>query len=86
VAPLPRRNGCGRSADALDQLGIVEHVTLDPSITRGLDYYTGVVFETFLTGIESIGSVCSGGRYDDLVSLYSKESMPGLVRRSGSID
>jgi histidyl-tRNA synthetase len=65
-------------ADALDQLGIVEHVTLDPSITRGLDYYTGVVFETFLTGIESIGSVCSGGRYDDLVSLYSKESMPGV--------
>jgi histidyl-tRNA synthetase len=65
-------------AGALDRLGIAEHVTIDPSITRGLDYYTGVVFETFLTGIESIGSVCSGGRYDDLVSLYSKESMPGV--------
>lgn len=53
-------------------------VVLDPSITRGLDYYTGIVFETFLTGASDIGSVCSGGRYDDLVALYSKESMSGV--------
>ncbi len=58
--------------------GVAESVRLDPSITRGLDYYTGVVFETFLGGIESIGSVCSGGRYDDLVLLYSKQAMPGV--------
>jgi histidyl-tRNA synthetase len=63
---------------AIAELGLGDVVTVDPSITRGLDYYTGVVFETFLDGAEQIGSVCSGGRYDDLVSLYSKEEMPGV--------
>ncbi|MDR1373558.1 MAG: histidine--tRNA ligase [Treponema sp.] len=51
---------------------------LDPSITRGLDYYTGVVFETFLVRLPEIGSVCSGGRYDDLAGLYSKEKLSGV--------
>jgi len=53
---------------------------LDPSITRGLDYYTGVVFETFLNELPEIGSVCSGGRYDNLCALYSKDkdSMCGV--------
>jgi histidyl-tRNA synthetase len=46
---------------------------LDPSITRGLDYYTGVVFETFLNELPGIGSICSGGRYDNLAGLYSKD-------------
>ena len=52
--------------------------TLDPSITRGLDYYTGVVFETFLTELPDIGSVCSGGRYDNLAGLYSKTAISGV--------
>lgn len=64
--------------NALEQLDLTETVRLDTSITRGLDYYTGIVYETFLTGAEGIGSVCSGGRYDDLVTLYSNESMPGV--------
>ncbi|MCF7927651.1 MAG: histidine--tRNA ligase [Spirochaetales bacterium] len=51
---------------------------IDPSITRGLDYYTGVVFETFLEDLPSLGSVCSGGRYNDLAGLYTKESLPGV--------
>ena len=51
---------------------------LDPSITRGLDYYTGVVFETYLDGLESFGSICSGGRYNDLASLYTKKVIPGV--------
>ncbi|MDR2185605.1 MAG: histidine--tRNA ligase [Treponema sp.] len=51
---------------------------LDPSITRGLDYYTGVVFETFLDKLPEIGSVCSGGRYDDLAGLYSREKLSGV--------
>jgi histidyl-tRNA synthetase len=51
---------------------------LDPSITRGLDYYTGVVYETFLNDAPEIGSVCSGGRYDNLAGLYSKESISGV--------
>ena len=52
--------------------------TLDPSITRGLDYYTGVVFETFLTELPGIGSICSGGRYDNLAGLYSKKAISGV--------
>jgi histidyl-tRNA synthetase len=51
---------------------------IDPSITRGLDYYTGMVFETFLKDNPGIGSVCSGGRYNDLASLYTKEKIPGV--------
>jgi len=53
---------------------------LDPSITRGLDYYTGVVFETFLNELPDIGSICSGGRYDNLCGLYSrdKDSISGV--------
>lgn len=51
---------------------------LDPSITRGLDYYTGVVYETFLNDLPSIGSVCSGGRYDNLAGLYTKTKLPGV--------
>jgi len=50
-----------------------EPFILDPSITRGLDYYTGVVFETFLNELPGIGSICSGGRYDNLAGLYSKD-------------
>lgn len=51
---------------------------LDPSITRGLDYYTGVVYETFLNKLPSIGSICSGGRYDNLAGLYMKDKVPGV--------
>ena len=51
---------------------------LDPSITRGLDYYTGIVYETFLNELPNIGSVCSGGRYNNLASLYTKEELPGV--------
>jgi len=53
-------------------------VQFDTSIARGLDYYTGIVFETRLDDLPGIGSVCSGGRYDDLASLYTKERLPGV--------
>jgi histidyl-tRNA synthetase len=62
----------------MNEWGDGDFFTLDPSITRGLDYYTGVVFETFLTGIPDIGSICSGGRYDNLAGLYSKNSISGV--------
>lgn len=61
-----------------EAVGIQNRLVLDPSITRGLDYYTGVVFETFLDKLPNIGSICSGGRYDNLASLYSKEVIPGV--------
>lgn len=62
----------------LESLGVADGFVLDPSITRGLDYYTGIVYETFLDELPGIGSVCSGGRYDDLVSKFSKERMSGV--------
>jgi histidyl-tRNA synthetase len=58
--------------------GTAASFVLDPSITRGLDYYTGVVYETFLNELPGIGSVCSGGRYDDLAGLYSRENLSGV--------
>jgi len=60
------------------ELGIQDLVVLDPSITRGLDYYTGIVYESFLRDLPEIGSVCSGGRYNDLASIYTKEHIPGV--------
>ncbi|MDR3335365.1 MAG: histidine--tRNA ligase [Treponema sp.] len=58
--------------------GTADSFVLDPSITRGLDYYTGIVYETFLNELPGIGSVCSGGRYDNLAGLYSKEQVSGV--------
>ncbi|MDY0169711.1 MAG: histidine--tRNA ligase [Thermoguttaceae bacterium] len=55
-----------------------ERLAIDVSIARGLDYYTGTVFETFLDDIPGIGSVCSGGRYDNLAELYTKQELPGV--------
>ncbi len=55
-----------------------ERIKIDVSIARGLDYYTGVIFETTLDELPSIGSVCSGGRYDNLAGLYTKEHLPGI--------
>ena len=55
-----------------------ERLQLDVSIARGLDYYTGTIVETFLNALPAIGSVCSGGRYDDLAALYTKQRLPGI--------
>jgi len=55
-----------------------ERVGLDLSIARGLDYYTGTIYETFLVEQPEIGSVCSGGRYDNLAGLFTKQRLPGI--------
>jgi len=55
-----------------------ERLKLDFSIARGLDYYTGIVLETFLDRLPAIGSVCSGGRYDNLAELYTDQQLPGI--------
>ncbi len=55
-----------------------DRIKLDPSIARGLDYYTGVIFETTLDDLPGIGSICSGGRYDNLAGLYTKQHLPGI--------
>jgi histidyl-tRNA synthetase len=51
---------------------------LDLAIARGLDYYTGTIYETFLSDLPGIGSVCSGGRYDNLAELFTKQELPGV--------
>lgn len=51
---------------------------IDLSIARGLDYYTGTVYETSLDGYPELGSICSGGRYDNLTEFYSNRKMPGV--------
>jgi histidyl-tRNA synthetase len=73
--PLRRLEALWR---CIEECGLEEFILFDPAITRGLDYYTGVVFETFLTDLPDIGSVCSGGRYNDLASLYTREKLPGV--------
>ena len=55
-----------------------EHFSLDLTIVRGLDYYTGTVYETLLKNYPEIGSICSGGRYDNLAEHYTKEKLPGV--------
>lgn len=51
---------------------------MDLTIARGLDYYTGTVYETFLDDYREIGSVCSGGRYDNLAGFYTDRNLPGV--------
>ncbi len=55
-----------------------EAIQLDVSIARGLDYYTGAIFETFLGDLPTIGSICSGGRYDNLAGLFTRQELPGI--------
>jgi histidyl-tRNA synthetase len=65
--------------DGVRQAGVPEgRVVIDPSIARGLDYYTGIVLESFLDDLPALGSICSGGRYDNLAGLYTKQSLPGV--------
>ena len=55
-----------------------KNFAVDLSIARGLDYYTGTVYETFLNDYREVGSVCSGGRYDNLAENYTKQKLPGV--------
>lgn len=65
--------------DMLKNLGVPEsHYAVNFSIARGLDYYTGTVYETTLNDYPQIGSICSGGRYENLASHYSKSKLPGV--------
>ncbi len=55
-----------------------ENFKIELSIARGLDYYTGTVYETFLNEYRSLGSICSGGRYDNLAEYYTDKKLPGV--------
>jgi histidyl-tRNA synthetase len=90
---LQRLDALGQGSDTFNQgiaelrevlelvhaLGVPESdYCLNFSIARGLDYYTGTVYETMLDGYQQIGSICSGGRYEDLASHYTKSKLPGV--------
>lgn len=90
---LARLDALGQGSDTFNQgiaelrevlelvhaLGVPESdYCLNLSIARGLDYYTGTVYETVLDDFSQIGSICSGGRYDDLASHYTKSKLPGV--------
>ena len=90
---LARLDALGQGSDTFNQglaelrevlelvkaLGVPESAyCLNFSIARGLDYYTGTVYETQLNGYPQIGSICSGGRYEDLASHYTKSKLPGV--------
>ena len=63
----------------LDSFGVpADHFKIDLTIARGLDYYTGTVYETTLDDYPEIGSVCSGGRYDNLAEYYTDRQLPGV--------
>ena len=63
----------------LAAMGLPEsRYAINLSIARGLDYYTGIVYETLLDGYPQIGSICSGGRYENLASHYTKSRLPGV--------
>lgn len=76
------QDGVARLNDVLSGVraaGVPEaRLKLDVSIARGLDYYTGTIYETFLNALPTIGSVCSGGRYDNLAELYTDQELPGI--------
>jgi histidyl-tRNA synthetase len=90
LAQLPDITGGNETAAAgIERLSEIYHgalaagvpaarLKLDVAIARGLDYYTGVIFETTLDDLPGIGSVCSGGRYDNLAELYTKQHLPGI--------
>ena len=90
VARLKSFAGCNEVFDAgLEELTTVigyiagfgvpsDYYKIDLSIARGLDYYTGTVYETFIKNHPEYGSVCSGDRYDNLAVYYTKKSLPGV--------
>ena len=68
-----------RVAEYLPEFGVPqESFAVDLTIARGLDYYTGTVYETLLLDHPEIGSVCSGGRYDNLAEYYTDRQLPGV--------
>jgi histidyl-tRNA synthetase len=78
VRGRPRRAARG-PAQLVKALGVAEsRYALNLSIARGLDYYTGIVYETTLDAHPQIGSICSGGRYENLASHYTKSKLPGV--------
>lgn len=62
----------------LDSMGVLNKIQFDFSLARGLDYYTGVIYEAVLTDTNRVGSISGGGRYDGLIGMFSGKSIPSV--------
>uniref|UniRef100_A0A804PU35 Histidine--tRNA ligase, cytoplasmic n=1 Tax=Zea mays TaxID=4577 RepID=A0A804PU35_MAIZE len=63
---------------ALDKANAISKITFDLSLARGLDYYTGVIYEAVFKGAAQVGSIAAGGRYDNLVGMFSGKQIPAV--------
>ncbi|MEE8143424.1 MAG: histidine--tRNA ligase [Planctomycetota bacterium] len=68
----------GEVLDLVEAAGELDRVVIDPSIARGLSYYTGIIYETIIEALPAFGSVMSGGRYDELLGMFSKQQIPAV--------
>jgi histidyl-tRNA synthetase len=86
LALLQEMKSCAHGLDelrqivqAIRQFGVPDSAfAVDLGVVRGLDYYTGTIYETTLTQYPELGSICSGGRYDDLASYFTDTRLPGV--------
>lgn len=62
----------------LESMGVLSKIQFDFSLARGLDYYTGVIFEAVLTDTNRVGSISGGGRYDGLIGMFSGKEIPSV--------
>jgi len=62
----------------LDAFGVLDRISFDFSLARGLDYYTGLIYEAVLTDTDRVGSIAGGGRYDGLVGMFSGKPVPSV--------
>lgn len=84
IALVEDTNGTNSVIEGLRALGI-KNARLDRTIARGFDYYTGTVFEVFDVSGENNRSMCGGGRYDNLTSMFSNETIPGVGFGMGDV-
>jgi histidyl-tRNA synthetase len=64
--------------DYLEIMNITDYMLFDLSLARGLDYYTGIIYEAILTDTDKVGSIAGGGRYDDLLGMFSSKTIPAV--------
>ena len=62
----------------LDSMKVLDKISFDFSLARGLDYYTGLIFEAVLTDTDQVGSISGGGRYDGLIGMFSGKEVPSV--------
>ena len=62
----------------MQSYGCLQYISFDLSLARGLDYYTGLIYETILITEKGVGSISAGGRYDELVGMFSGKNIPAV--------